>query len=156
MYGIAGGRSTRSRMNSGTHTVSVSERPPAHVCRREQLPLSQTLGSSLSVVAQWLWSLSLDLLTVQSRYFYSQDFTGGPALGYFIVLKQTNKPTAKRIPLFPVVISLKLERSWEKGGDPCWLLQRLEASDMEEDELLISQVLCYFCQTKLFLRVPCY
>lgn len=44
MFGIAGGRGTHSRMNSGTCTVSVNERPPAHVCRREQLSLSQTLG----------------------------------------------------------------------------------------------------------------
>lgn len=44
MFGVAGGRSTHGRMNSGTRTVSVNERPPAHVCRREQLSLSQTLG----------------------------------------------------------------------------------------------------------------
>lgn len=44
MFGVAGERSTHSRMNSGTRTVSVNERPPAHVCRREQLSLSQTLG----------------------------------------------------------------------------------------------------------------
>lgn len=35
MFGVAGGWSTCSRMNSG---------PPAHVCRGEQLSLSQTLG----------------------------------------------------------------------------------------------------------------
>lgn len=134
-FGIAGGRSTRNRMNSGTHTVSVNERP-AHVCRREQFSLSQTLG--LQFISRG--SVDVEPLTgpthcvkqilLLSRFYRWTSFE------VFYCFK-TNQPTNNQKNLFPVMISLKLERSWEKGGDPCWLLQRLEASNMEENELLL-------------------
>lgn len=124
-------------------------------------------ASILSRVTQWMWSLSLDSTSTQcvKQILLLSRFYRWTSFGVFYCFK-TNQPTSKRIPLFPVVISLKLEWSWEKGGDPCWekggdpcwLLRRLEASDMEEMSCCCfsGSFVISAKQNCAFLRVPCY